>query len=302
MEKSVEAGNSLSLSRRRFLGRATVAAGATTVLGSAGFLLASGQKATAQQADLDPAVLNFALNLRYLEAEYYLRGTTGTGIEAHGVGVTGTPPLGPDTIQPNPKVPVQTDFLRDVAAEIAQDELNHVSFLRKALGGLAVARPAIDLLNSFNTIAKVLGGSSFDPFANEIDFFIGAFIFEDVGVTAYHGAAPLITSKAYLAAAAGILAVEAYHAGIIRTLLFEKGKFTQDAANAISGLRNTLSDEGGGVTDQGVQVNGKPNLVPADSNSIAFSRSTRQVLNIVYGGINASKGLFFPNGLNGAIK
>jgi hypothetical protein len=300
-DKSVEAGNSLS--RRRFLGRATVAAGASTVLGSAGFLLASGQKATAQQADLDPAILNFALNLEYLEAEYYLRGTTGTGIEAHGgVGITGTPPLGPVTIKPNPKVPFQTDILRDVAAEIAQDELNHVKFLRNALGGSAVARPPIDLLNSFNTIAKVLGGGSFDPFANEVDFFIGAFIFEDVGVTAYHGAAPLITSKAYLAAAAGILAVEAYHAGIIRTLLFEKGQFTQEAANAISGLRNTLSDEGGGVTDQGILINGKPNLVPADANSIAFSRSTRQVLNIVYGGINASKGLFFPNGLNGAIK
>jgi hypothetical protein len=299
LDKSLETGSAVS--RRRFLGRAGVAAGATAALGSAGFLLASGQKAAAQQANLDPAILNFALNLEYLEAEYYLRGTTGTGIEAHGVGVTGTPTLGPVTIKPNPKVPFQTDFLRNVAAEIAQDELNHVRFLRQALDGSAVARPAIDLLNSFNTIAKVLGANSFDPFANEVNFFIGAFIFEDVGVTAYHGAAPLITSKAYLAAAAGILAVEAYHAGIIRTLLFEEGKFTQDAANAISGLRNTLSDEGGGVTDQGILINGKPNLVPTDANSIAFSRSTRQVLNIVYGKVNATKGLFFPNGLNGAI-
>jgi Ferritin-like domain len=302
VDKIAETGNSFS--RRRFLGRATAAAGATAALASGGFLLTSGQKASAQQADLDPVVLNFALNLEYLEAEYYLRGTSGTGIEAHGVGITGTPTLGSVTIKPNPKVPFQSDFLRDVAAEIAQDELNHVKFLRQALGGAAVARPAIDLLNSFNTIAKVLGGngSTFDPFANELNFFIGAFIFEDVGVTAYHGAAPLITSKAYLAAAAGILAVEAYHAGIIRTLLFEKGKFTQDAANLISKLRNTLSDEGGGVTDQGILINGKPNLVPTDSNSLAFSRSTRQVLNIVYGAIGASKGLFFPNGLNGAIR
>jgi Ferritin-like domain len=307
-DQNIEAANALT--RRRFLGRAGAAAGATAALASGGFLLATGQKAAAQTADIDPDVLNFALNLEYLEAEYYLRATSGTGLEAHGIGVTGSGTLGDVIIKPNPKVPFKIDFLQDVASEIAHDEANHVRFLRKALNAVApntaVARPKINLLDSFNTLAQAAGlGSTFDPFENEVNFLIGAFIFEDVGVTAYHGAAPLITNKDYLSAAAGILAVEAYHAGIIRTLLYELGPWTQDAANKISNLRNQLSEDGGGVTevtDQGIRINGEPHLIPADSNSIAFSRTPREVLNIVYGSPNAKGGLFFPNGVNGPIQ
>ena len=118
-----------------------------------------------------------------------------------------------------------------------------------------------------------------------------------MGVTAYHGAAPLVQSKAVLAAAAGILAVEAYHASEVRALLFARGFSSQ--TQAISNLRASLS---GASDDQGVSLGGVANIVPTDGNALAFSRAPRQVLNIVYGAQNATSGLFFPNGMNGAIK
>lgn len=300
-----------SSNRRNFLRTATLATAGTAGLITTGPALGQNAEAAPNRglSDTDAAVLNFALNLEYLEAEYYLRATTGEGLEGAVIDVDGHggQRAGRVIVKKNSKVPFKTAAFEDYANEIAIDEANHVRFIREALGAnneRVVARPVIDLSRSFNVLGRLIGLDSFDPFANEVNFLLGAFIFEDVGVTAYKGASPLISNKGVLEAAAGILGVEAYHAGIVRTLLFSKGPAIRRLVNRISAVRASLDDRPARSRpiDQGIVQNGTANLVPTNNyTSIAFSRSTRQVLNIVYGGVNAKKGLFFPNGLNGAI-
>ncbi|HEX4286856.1 MAG TPA: ferritin-like domain-containing protein [Terracidiphilus sp.] len=288
-----------AVSRRTFLAglgcSAGTAAALTVVAGCGGSNMTSSNPTnpvppTAPLTDAD--VLNFALNLEYLEAEYYLRAATGSGLSDTDAGTNAGAVTGGSQVQ------FKTMSLQQYALEIANDELAHVRFLRKALGSAAVSRPAIDLTNSFNAAATAAGiGPMFNPFADENSFIVGAFTFEDVGVTAYHGGAGLLQNKTYLAAAAGIMATEAYHAAEIRTLLTQLGGNYLTYANQISALRAAAS---GGAE---VAVAGNA-IVAADSNSIAFDRTTDEVLHIVY--LNATRGAiksggFFPNGLNGTI-
>jgi hypothetical protein len=287
--------------RRRFLrsasaaGLGVVGAGLLAGMPAAG---AAEKSASEANAISDSAVLNFALNLEYLEAQFYSYAVYGHGLPTSMT--TGSGRHG--GVKGGHSVPFRTRSIREFATEIAKDEYEHVAFLRKALGNAKVSQPEINLSTSFTAAARAAGligkHQTFSPFDNENDFLLGAFLFEDVGVTAYKGAAPLITNKTYLGAAAGILAVEAYHAGNVRTALYEKG--LADAANAISRARDSL--DGPSHDDQGVTVHGKANIVPADGNGLAFGRTPGQVLNIVYLTPKvASSGGFYPDGVNGQL-
>ncbi len=286
--------------RRNFL--QTVA---TTSMAAATASLVTPSRASAQTTTVtDADVLNFALNLEYIEAEYYAKAYYGVGLVALGVLPAAARP---DRIAypRTSRVSFTNPLIYGYASEIANDEIAHVSFLRGALGAAAVNEPEIELETSFDTLASTVGlGDTFDPFESEENFLLGSFVFEDVGVTAYHGAAGLLTNKANIPPAAGILSVEAYHASIVRTTLFnlnynDPSQTLGLAVNLISQLRASL----GGGNDQGItNTDGTANIVPTDANALVFSRTARQVLNIVYGKVGASAGLFFPQGLNGNIK
>ncbi len=281
----------------------TFGATAATVM-AVGAAVTSGAALTSLPAEAqgitDADILNFALNLEYVEAQYYIRAFLGRGLDPsdtsdpNGVGNAGF-------VLGGSAVPFKTAAIADYAQKITIDEVNHVRFLRRVLGNAAVAQPNIDLLNSFNGLALAAGlvpnaNTQFNPFLNEVNFLLGAFVFEDVGVTAYAGAAALLQNKDYLSAAASILAIEAYHSGTVRTVLAQLGQ--QDAANAISAVRAKLGNGG----EQPLSTPTLPiNTSPSDTDSLAFRRTTTEVLNIVYAGRSTGGG-FLPNQANGAIR
>jgi integrase len=95
--------------------------------------------------------------LSTLEAEFYLRAATGTGLSATDAG------SGAGTVTGGAAVPGFSTAMQQYAYEIAQDELNHVRFLRTAItanGGTLVARPNINFTDAFNTLASAAGIAS----------------------------------------------------------------------------------------------------------------------------------------------
>ncbi len=298
----------LAAGRRAFIENLGVGA-----VGAAVFGVAAGITTPAAAAVSTADVLNFALNLEYLESAFYHFAYYGTDVPTSVIGTGG------GAISGGAAVPFQSPLVKAYALEIATEEVKHVQILRAFLDSAAVVRPALNIGTAFAAAAKAAGinnGAKFNAYANDTSFLLASYIFEDVGVTAYHGAAGFLQNdKTALNYAAGILAVEAYHAGIIRTSLFamESSTVVQDTA-LISNLRSTLANGKPGVDDIGIGTPGKPTLVPVDAprateytdlkggDAIAYARTPAQVLNIVYGNKTATPGLFFPNGMNGTIK
>ena len=277
----------------------------------------------------DVDVLNFALNLEYLESNYYIQSAFGTTLNSTLMPGQGTQ----GTVTGGRKVAFSDPSVASYAREIAADENEHVVFLRQQLGTSAVAMPSINIDGGANgaftaaaRAAGIIGATeTFDPYLNDDTWLLGGMLLSDVGVTAYKGSATLIANRTFLEAAAGILAVEAYHSGLIRTLLYSRGLQTPTIATAandrsysdkISDARDAVdgtvtqagppqlyADDDQGVSPVTIAGAQASNIVPTDSNGIVFGRTAAKVLNVVYLSKNqTTAGGFFPNGVNGSIR
>ncbi len=223
-------------------------------------------------------VLQFALNLEYLEAEFYTIATMGKTIDQVGIGISGSGKTGPTYGGKQVSFSNSLVYTGTVAAQIGNDERNHVTLLRTALSNAGIepiAKPEINL--------NALGIG----FANEGQFLTLARVFEDIGVSAYGGAAQLtsVTSSPYIGTAARILAAEAEHVANIRL---------QVARLSIATSKLDSVD-----------------IIPPPSGTYFFSidpttgltpiRTPGQVLYLAYNAANATSGGFFPMGVNGNL-
>jgi hypothetical protein len=259
------------LNRRSFL---SVLAGAAAMTAISGGSHAYAQTTTPGITD----VLNFALNLEYLEANFYLYASSGSGLSANdmgtgGVAVTGAPA----------KLTLDAPTLA-VAQGLALDEKNHVELLRAAittLGGTPIAQPAINL-------------AAMGAITTQAQFLAAARQFTALGGSAYIGSAQLLVSNtSVLTTAAQILGAEGQHAGALNYLC------------AVQGVTSPAIDA------QDVPPS-QTNYFTLDSkNALSPSRNTSQVLGVVYGVSTATTtnpttgktmGGFFPNGVNGTVK
>jgi len=138
------------------------------------------RSAFAQGDTTDLDILNYALTLEYLESAFYEEGLKNAGLSGDA---------------------------KEIATQLGQDESDHVDALTTAIkgaGGKPVAMP------TFN-----FGMAT----ASQGAFLKAAQTFEDTGVSAYNGAAPMIKSTEVLGSAGSIVQIEARHAALIRLLL-----------------------------------------------------------------------------------
>nr|CAB3484423.1 unnamed protein product [Digitaria exilis] len=250
------------------------------------------------QSDVD--LLEFPLNLEYLETEFFCWSALGYGLDAIDANLTGG---GPPSI--GGQSASLTPFVRDVATQFCYQEVGHLRAIKQTVRGFP--RPLLDIsaANFGKIIEQALNATldpPFNPYENSVNFLIASYIIPYVGLTGYVGANPkLLTPQARK-----VRATLLYERGMTRVASYGVG--VAEITAHISDLRNELGRRG--VKDEGLVVapgQGPEgltvgNVIAGDHLSLAYDRTPEEILGIVYGtGNPAQHGGFFPQGADGRI-
>ncbi|KAM3268094.1 desiccation-related protein PCC13-62 [Capsicum chacoense] len=264
------------------------------------------------KSDVD--LIEFSLNLEFMEAEFFLWGSLGYGLDKF------APELadgGPVPI--SARIAKLSPLIRDVIAQFGFQEVGHVRAIKDTVAGFP--RPLLNLSReSFATVMNDAFGHPleppFDPYANDINYLLASYVIPYVGLTGYVGANPKLHSPAAKRLVAGLLGVESGQDAVLRALLYERGRenvkpygiTVTEFTNRISALRNKLGRHG--IKDEGLRVQRefgaegsiRGNILAGDKYSLAYDRTPEEILRIVYGSGQESKpGGFYPNGAEGRI-
>ncbi|RYR12600.1 hypothetical protein Ahy_B04g070067 isoform A [Arachis hypogaea] len=250
----------------------------------------------------DADLIEVALNLEYLEAEFFLYGAEGYGLDVVNPNLTegGPSPIGG-------KIADLSPLIKDIIFQFGLQEVGHLRAIKSTVRGFS--RPLLNISSAiFGQIINNAFGKRleppFDPYANDINYLIASYVIPYVGLNGYVGANPLLQSATAKALVAGLLGVESGQDAIIRGLLYERRDeivipykvSVTEFTNRISNLRNKLGREG--IKDE--EVTG--NILSANDYSLSYPRTPKEILRIVYGtGDEHVPGGFYPLGANGTI-
>ncbi|CAN6349706.1 unnamed protein product [Urochloa humidicola] len=264
----------------------------------------------------DMEQLQFLLNAKFVEAEWFLHAALGRGVDYLDRNLSGGGP------RPSGARKASLDFrTTEVAAELGYQEVGHIRAIRQAVGGFP--RPAIDLgADRFAMIMDDATGARldppFDPYNSTVNFLLASYLFPHVTAAATMGISSSLMGFVSKRLQSSILAVEAGQDAVIRLLPYQhadeavppyQGHTVADFTRRISEWRNRMS--GCGDKDEGVKVLNRQqgaerrtisNILGAGEDSLGFQRTPAEVLRILYGSRNEQiPGGFLPRGANGTI-
>ncbi|KAI4326467.1 hypothetical protein MLD38_031780 [Melastoma candidum] len=262
----------------------------------------------------DADLIHVAMNLEFLEAEFFLYGAFGKGLDsiAPYLAKGGPPPVGGQKAELD-------HLVWSIIAEFAYEEVGHVRAIYERVGG--IPRPLLNISKeSFADVFDVALGHKlvppFDPYASSIHYLLASYLLPYVGLTGYVGAIPHLSNYTTKDLVGRLLGVESGQDAVIRTLLYERafdkvepyGVTVAELTNKLSWVRNELGKCG--LKDKGVIVpkelgpEGKleTEVLSSGKNELAYSRTPQEIFRIVYGSGNEHvPGGFYPHGGNGRI-